>query len=68
MKKSNPAMVQKMIDAIKWHPCENLSSQELANIIGTTPKYLREWTSHPALQPYKGKKGNNTIWHNIKTK
>jgi AraC-like DNA-binding protein len=61
-KNNQPAIVKRILDTINWHPHENLTSIELANLLGTTPKYLREWTSHADLAPHLTKRCGKTIW------
>lgn len=57
-----------MIDYCENSPSGQLvNSIELASILGTTPKYLREWASHPEIQKYKTRGASGNFWGDAKT-
>lgn len=60
--KNLPAFVRRLKKALDDRYGE-FTSAEMSYILATTPKYIREWSGHPVLQPYK-KRGPSytTIW------
>lgn len=63
-----PSIVQRIKDYCESSPSGQLvNSIALASILGTTPKYLREWASHPAIQQFKTRGAGGNFWGNAKT-
>lgn len=68
MTKPLPAIVQRIKSYCESAPHGQLvNSIALATILGTTPKYLREWSSHPAIQQFKTKGLTGNFWGAAKT-
>jgi hypothetical protein len=63
-----PAIVKRMRDYLKQAPDGQIvNSIELASILGTSAHYLREWSSHPELAPFKTRAATGNFWGNEKT-
>lgn len=68
MNNALPSIVQRIKDYCESCPHGQLvNSIALATILGTTPKYLREWSSHPAIQPFKTRGSEGNFWGAAKT-
>jgi len=63
-----PAIVKRMRDYLKQAPDGQIvNSIELALILGTSAHYLREWSSHHELAPFKTRAATGNFWGNEKT-
>lgn len=68
MTKELPSIVQRIKAYCESAPHGQLvNSIALATILGTTPKYLREWASHPAIQQFKTRGHEGNFWGAAKT-
>jgi len=63
-----PAIVKRIVDHLRDFPDgQAVNSAELAWSLNTSAHYLREWSSHPALAPYKTRGSSGNFWGNEKT-